>query len=94
MPDRGTFITNTTVETDTTGDQSPFVTLLASGTWGGATLKLQAGFVGAAEVTQWVDITGASLAANGCVSVAIQAHKLRVNCAGGTAHDIKWAVVG
>lgn len=94
MADRGTFTTNTTTEVDTTGDASPFVTLLAAGTFGGATVKLQAGFHGAAEVTQWVDITGASLTAAGCVSVAVQAHKLRVSCAGGAGHDIKWAVVG
>lgn len=94
MPDRGTFTTNTSVEADTTGDASPFITLMAAGTWGGATVKLQAGFFDDAGVLQWVDITDAALTANGCLSVAIQAHKLRVNCASGTAHNIKWAVVG
>lgn len=91
---RGTFTTNTSVNCTVTGQSSPFVTLLAAGTWGGATLKLQAGFYSDAGTLEWVDVPSGSLTADGTVSVAIAAHAIRVNCASGTAHSIKWAVLG
>jgi len=95
MPDdRGLFTTNASVESTIDGTKSPFVTLFAAGTWGGGTVKLQAAFYSNVETLTWVDVPLASLTADGCLSVAVNAHALRVNCSGGTAHSITWALIG
>lgn len=95
MPDRGRLTTNTTTDAGAAQGGSagvPYVTLFGSGTWGGGTLKLQAGFDSQGGML-WVDVPEASLTANGCVTVAISAMDLRVSLAGATAPSLDWAVV-
>lgn len=66
--------------------------LAAWGTWGGGTLKMQAGFYAPDNVTvQWLDITGVSLTANGYIAVPIRAPIYQLVFSGATAPNINWA---
>jgi hypothetical protein len=96
MADRGRLTTNTSVETELEGGGAgtPYVTLLAKGTWGGGTLSVEAGFwADASSSYLWVPITDVQLTADGCVTFAITAYKLRVTLTGATAPSLDWALV-
>lgn len=63
----------------------------AWGTWGGGTIKLQAGFYAPDNVTlTWIDITGVSLTANGYVVVPIRAPAYRVVLSGSTNPNLNY----
>lgn len=95
MPDRGRFTADGTQQTSAegAGAGTPYATLLAKGTWGGGTLKVEAGFYGQADALLWVDVTDSFLTADGCVTFAINAHALRVTLSGSTAPSLDWALV-
>jgi len=57
--------------------------VLPSSTMGGASIQLQAGFVNAAGVTEWMAV-GAAFTAAGAVNVAMRANYFRLNATGVT----------
>jgi hypothetical protein len=91
MQNSGTLVANATVETDLDGVGSgqPFSTLAATGTWGGGTLAVEAGFWDGTAFS-WFEIPDAKLTANGVVSFAAAADRLRVKLTGATAPNLKW----
>jgi len=98
----GTFTTNTAVVTGQEGaglGEMPYVSLAAKGTWGGATVTLEAGFrfpidgKPTAATVEWFPIPEAKLTADGVVTVAVSADNIRIVCTGGAAQSIKWAVL-
>lgn len=63
----------------------------AWGTFGGGTIKLQAGFYAPDNVTiTWMDITGVTLAANGYVSVPVRTPAYRIVLSGATAPNLNY----
>lgn len=61
------------------------------GTFGGGTIKMQAGFVDSAGVTQWQDIAGASFTApNQAVNIAMKANYYRLVLTGATSPNLGW----
>lgn len=65
-------------------------TFAAWGTFGSGTVKVQAGFVGSDGVTNWIDITGASLSAAGYKTWQIKANYLKIVLTGSSSPSIKW----
>jgi hypothetical protein len=70
---------------------SQLVGFAAKGTWGSGTLKLQAGYV-MSGVTEYFDVTDASMTADGAFSVAVNADAFRLVLSGATAPSIKWVL--
>lgn len=77
----GTNDGNTDVSGKLSGRNTLPGTFAVIGTFGGATVKLQAGFVNAAGVTNWIDVPEASFTSDGVVNFAFKSNYLRVNVA-------------
>lgn len=94
LPSTGNLLANNTglLLTDRpTGKNNMNPVLAAFGTWGGGTLKMQAGFYQPDGVTiNWADITGVSLTANGYVAVPIRAPVHRLVLSGATSPNLNW----
>jgi len=56
--------------------------------FGGGTIKLQAGFVDTAGTTNWVDTPNASFTAAGAVSVSVRCDKMQIVLSGAASPNI------
>lgn len=65
-------------------------TFAAWGTFGSGTIKLQAGFVDANNVTQWQDIPNTSFTTAGMVNISMKANYFRVVLSGATSPNLGW----
>lgn len=85
------FTSNTSVEVDVQGGRGNqgYNTLAASGTFGGGTLKVQAGFTDSTGAVQWIDIAGATLAAPGMISFAVACDRMKLVLSGATAPNLQ-----
>jgi hypothetical protein len=87
----GYITTNTTTPlpgVPTGGKQSFPGTFAVWGTFGGTTIKLQAGFIDNAGTLQWQDISGASFTAAGAVNIAVRCDALQIITASGSGANI------
>lgn len=78
-----------------TGEQkfNPKLVFIAEGTWGSGTAKLQ--FRPSGHTT-WIDVTGASMTADGYKDVELKATtdvEFRVNLAGSTSPDLNFTII-
>jgi len=64
--------------------------ILGTGTMGGGTVQLQAGFVDDTGTTQWINVGAAIAALSSAVNVAMRANYFRLTTAGATTPTIKW----
>lgn len=65
-------------------------TFATFGTFGGGTIKLQAGFVDSNNVTQWQDIPDTSMTAAGVVNIAMKANFFRIVLSGSGGANLGW----
>ena len=72
------------------GRSSLPATFAVFGTFGGGTIKLQAGFVDSLGVTQWMDIPDTSFTAAGAVNVAMKANYFRIVLSGSSGANLGW----
>lgn len=71
------------------GRSSLPTTFAAFGTFGGGSLQLQAGFMDANNVMQWINV-GAAVTATGAVNVAMRANQFRLVLTGATTPNLGW----
>lgn len=93
MPESGIFSANGTAVSDRPArPNNSYVTLAASGTFGGGTIKLQGRYNMSDGSVVDLDLPGASLTAAGVVSAAHNADAVIVVLSGATGPSIKWKV--